>query len=113
MYGTATITMNILYIDDELLDYLVTPIQHEPLSYIVKSDRNNDHADLVNLTYHNGNGHCSCPDFAYKKLPNINDGQPLFTTLTVCKHITLAQEYWKRRSLRDVSKIILEQNKSQ
>ena len=57
MYGTATITMNILYIDDELLDYLVTPIQHEPLSYIVKSDRDNDHADLVNLTYHNGNGH--------------------------------------------------------
>jgi len=105
--------MNILYIEDELLDQLVTPIQNEPLSYIVKSDIGNDHADLVNLTYHNGNGHCSCPDFAYKKLSAINDGKPLFTTLTVCKHLSLAQEYWKRRSLRDVSKIIIEQNKAQ
>ena len=111
--GFKASTMNPLFITTETLEQLVEPVDNEPLSYHVKSDPSNDYCDLVVCTDHHGNGSCSCPDYVYKKLPYINEGYELFTTQTQCKHIILAQEYWKRKSLHDVSKIMAQQNKRQ
>ena len=78
-------------------------IEGEPLRYYVHSETVGNETHVVDLAANNGNGECSCTDFAMRRAPNFrhNGGHTVHYYLdtegkvgkdaTTCKHIHAAQ----------------------
>ncbi len=58
--------------------------------YSVPSDRNPRVCYRVDLTANNGAGFCSCTDFATRRQPAIDAGEPILTNASTCKHLRRA-----------------------
>lgn len=69
----------------------VEPIKGEALRYRVRSASRTDLSYVVDLSEYQGNGQCTCPDFLCRREPNIKKGKPLYTRLTMCKHVMAAR----------------------
>ena len=54
--------------------------------YSVPSDRNPRVCYRVDLTANKGATFCSCTDFATRRQPAIDEGKPILTNETLCKH---------------------------
>lgn len=87
----------------------VMPLVGEPLRYIVQSHANPLQPYMVDLSQHDGNGACCCADWYSRRLPAINDGKPLFTRHTSCKHIIMARRHFTQTTLREMSRMIQQQ----
>jgi len=80
------------------------PIRGEPLRYYVHSETVGDETHVVDLTENDGNGNCSCTDFAMRRQPMLRqtgtivqfergrDGKIVSNT-TECKHISAAKHH--------------------
>ena len=81
----------------------VEPIIGEPLRYRVASSSRPELPYVVDLLENHGSGACRCPDFLCRREPNIKKGKPLYTSLTTCKHVRLAREYFTNTTLRTIA----------
>lgn len=64
----------------------VTPVYGRPLCYRVKS-RKTDDEYFCDLTAHNGNGFCTCDDYACRVVANMKRPHELLSNETLCWHL--------------------------
>jgi hypothetical protein len=81
---------------------LVAEIPSEPMRYRVES-WTSKYPHTVDLSMNDGSGACSCADFSIRRQTAVDEGQPLFTRATQCKHIRAAVEHWKRTTLQMIA----------
>jgi uncharacterized membrane protein len=67
----------------------VTPVQGRPLCYLVKSRKGNGE-HFVDLTDFQGNGSCTCPDWACRVVANMKRPHELLSNETLCWHLRRA-----------------------
>lgn len=58
----------------------------ERMVFQVRSDDKPGKRYRVDLLANAGAGHCACPDFGIRRQPAIDEGKPIWTKATSCKH---------------------------
>jgi hypothetical protein len=77
---------------------------NERLCYLVRSASHPKIAYRVDLLASKGAGFCQCIDHSTRRQPAIDQGQPIGTRSTMCRHVILARRHFLNGLLERLAK---------